>query len=249
MARNSPTPSSMPRASAGHVAPPVHDWAALIAAKDREIDRLEGIYRDLLTDSGVSLYRRPRPPRRSAHRRDRRQALHRRHHPDRHRRPSGDAGDPRHRARHHLERGARSAGTAAAHRHRRRRLHRRRVRRHLPGAGRRGDARHPRRGAAARLRRRHPRLPWRRSCAQRGIDIRARTAGRAHREAARRLRSPYRAWRRALGRSRDVRDRPRPTRAVSASSEAGVALQRAGAVAGRRVVAHQRCRTSMPWAT
>ena len=37
------------------VAPPVHDWASLIAAKDREIDRLEGVYRDLLKNSGVWL--------------------------------------------------------------------------------------------------------------------------------------------------------------------------------------------------
>jgi glutathione reductase (NADPH) len=38
-----------------HVAPPVHDWSALIHAKDREIDRLEGIYRKLLNDSKVRL--------------------------------------------------------------------------------------------------------------------------------------------------------------------------------------------------
>jgi glutathione reductase (NADPH) len=37
------------------VAPPVHDWASLIAAKNQEIDRLEGVYRKLLKDSGVSL--------------------------------------------------------------------------------------------------------------------------------------------------------------------------------------------------
>jgi glutathione reductase (NADPH) len=37
------------------VAPPVHDWASLIAAKNKEIDRLEGVYRDLLKNSGVSL--------------------------------------------------------------------------------------------------------------------------------------------------------------------------------------------------
>ncbi len=37
------------------VAPPVHDWASLIAAKNREIDRLEGVYRDLLKNSGVRL--------------------------------------------------------------------------------------------------------------------------------------------------------------------------------------------------
>src|SRR5579863_2194495 len=38
-----------------HVAPPVHDWAALIAAKNTEIDRLEGVYRKLLKDSHVTL--------------------------------------------------------------------------------------------------------------------------------------------------------------------------------------------------
>ena len=38
------------------VAPPVHDWASLIAAKNKEIDRLEGIYRTLLKDSGVRLF-------------------------------------------------------------------------------------------------------------------------------------------------------------------------------------------------
>ncbi|HLJ65181.1 MAG TPA: glutathione-disulfide reductase, partial [Stellaceae bacterium] len=38
-----------------HVPPPTHDWASLIAAKDREIDRLEGIYRKLLDTSKVAL--------------------------------------------------------------------------------------------------------------------------------------------------------------------------------------------------
>ncbi len=38
------------------VAPPVFDWASLIAAKNREIDRLEGIYHKLLRDSGVALF-------------------------------------------------------------------------------------------------------------------------------------------------------------------------------------------------
>src|SRR5690348_10450259 len=38
------------------VAPPSFDWAALIAAKDREIDRLEGVYHKLLKDSGVALF-------------------------------------------------------------------------------------------------------------------------------------------------------------------------------------------------
>jgi glutathione reductase (NADPH) len=38
------------------VAPPVHHFGELIAAKDREIDRLEGIYHKLLADSKVKLY-------------------------------------------------------------------------------------------------------------------------------------------------------------------------------------------------
>jgi len=38
-----------------HVSPPTHDWGALVAAKNRELDRLEGIYHKLLSDSGVKL--------------------------------------------------------------------------------------------------------------------------------------------------------------------------------------------------
>jgi glutathione reductase (NADPH) len=34
---------------------PSHDWTKLIANKNREIDRLEGVYRDLLRNSGVKL--------------------------------------------------------------------------------------------------------------------------------------------------------------------------------------------------
>jgi glutathione reductase (NADPH) len=37
------------------VAPPVHDWGAMIAAKNRELDRLEVIYRKLLADTKVKL--------------------------------------------------------------------------------------------------------------------------------------------------------------------------------------------------
>ncbi len=39
-----------------HVPAVTHDWGELIAAKNREIDRLEGIYRKLLADSGVKLF-------------------------------------------------------------------------------------------------------------------------------------------------------------------------------------------------
>ena len=37
------------------VADPTHDWPALIAAKDAELDRLEGIYRNLLANAGAEL--------------------------------------------------------------------------------------------------------------------------------------------------------------------------------------------------
>ncbi len=38
------------------LSPPEFDWATLIANKDREIDRLNGIYLKLLADSGVQLF-------------------------------------------------------------------------------------------------------------------------------------------------------------------------------------------------
>ena len=92
-------------------------------------------------------------------------SLYRRAHHGRHRRPSGDAGDPRHRARHHLERGARAAAPAAPRRRRRRRLYRASSSpASSPRLGVRSDDGHPRRGAAARLRRRRARDAWRRSC-------------------------------------------------------------------------------------
>ena len=44
-----------------------HDWRKLIAAKDREIGRLDGIYRRLLDGAGAHDLRRPRRVPRSAH--------------------------------------------------------------------------------------------------------------------------------------------------------------------------------------
>jgi glutathione reductase (NADPH) len=38
-----------------HVAPPTFDWTTLIANKNRELDRLETVYRKLLKDSGCTL--------------------------------------------------------------------------------------------------------------------------------------------------------------------------------------------------
>lgn len=38
------------------VEPPTFDWATLISNKNREIERLNGIYRNLLVNSGVTLH-------------------------------------------------------------------------------------------------------------------------------------------------------------------------------------------------
>ena len=51
----SPTISTMRRASAGPSARPRFDWATLIRNKDKEIDRLEGIYRANLEKAGVEI--------------------------------------------------------------------------------------------------------------------------------------------------------------------------------------------------
>jgi glutathione reductase (NADPH) len=39
-----------------HVAPPAFDWQTLVANKDREIERLNGVYAKLLTGAGVALF-------------------------------------------------------------------------------------------------------------------------------------------------------------------------------------------------
>ena len=111
------------------------DWPTLIANKDREIDRLEAVYKRTLEkcrrrtayEARAVLARSAHDPAEVAGR-----AVTAALHPDRDRRPAPVrrtiAG---HRARHHLERGLPPARAAAPHRDRRRRLYRRRVRRHL----------------------------------------------------------------------------------------------------------------------
>ena len=114
------------------VAPPKFDWPSLIAAKNKELDRLEQIYVNMLQQQQRRDHRGARRAGRPAHGRGRRPALYRREHPDRDRRhptvpdipgiehviSSNEALDlPR---------------TAAPDRDRRRRLYRGRVRRHLP---------------------------------------------------------------------------------------------------------------------
>ena len=73
-------------ASAGASTTPRLDWATLIDTKNRELDRLEGIYRGILRGNDVQLLEAHGRSGRPAHGRGRRQALHRREHPDRHRR-------------------------------------------------------------------------------------------------------------------------------------------------------------------
>ena len=134
-----------------NVPPPSFDWPSLIAAKNKELDRLEQIYSDDAEERQSRADRRARHRHRPAYGRGRRPHLHRRQHHDRDRRPSDAARHPRHRACDLVERGARSAEPAAAHRHRRRRLYRGRVRRHLQRVRIGGRRDHPARGFALRL--------------------------------------------------------------------------------------------------
>ena len=192
------------------VGTPSFDWAALVAAKDAEIARLEASYRDRLRKAGVSALRRPRHHRGPAHGapRDRRGIL-RQASPRRHRRPPGGPRHPRRRPEHHLERDLRPRDPAEADRDRRRRLRRLRVRRHHERPR---DPRHPagpRRPDPARLRRRPPRPRRRRHARPRH---RARGPARGHGDRAGR--------RRAEGRRRQRRDpqrRPGALRAPAAT--------------------------------
>ena len=51
----SPTSSRTRRASAGPCGEPRFDWATLIRNKDKEIARLEGVYRANLEKAGVEI--------------------------------------------------------------------------------------------------------------------------------------------------------------------------------------------------
>ena len=132
-----------------------HDWGKLIAAKDREITRLEGIYRKLLADAGATVFDARAMLHRPAHAGCRRQARHGREHRHRHRRPSGTSAHSGRGAGHHLGRCVLSEDDAEARRDGRLRLHRGRVRRHLPRARGRGAPGVPPAAAAARVRPRH----------------------------------------------------------------------------------------------
>ena len=100
---------------------------------------------------------------------------------------------------------------AAPHRHRRRRLYRGRVRRHLRRARRRGALSSSAREELLYGFDDDVRVALAQEMRGRGIEIRARTAGRAHREGARDGYSVYTTHRPGdLGRSRHVRDRARP---------------------------------------
>ncbi len=82
------------------------DWGKLIAAKDRELDRLNAIYIKMLQELEGRDHRGARNHRRPAQDQDRQPDRQRQAYPGGHRRPAGNAADPRHRACHHLERGA-----------------------------------------------------------------------------------------------------------------------------------------------
>ena len=152
------------RASAGASATPDFDWPTLIANKDKEIARLEGLYRQDLRA------RRRRPcckPAPSWSTPTRVHAAARQ--PHGHRRasswsPPAGAGRAGHPGRRHAITSNEAFHLDAlpkSHRHRRRRLHRGGVRRHLQWPGRRHHAALSRSKNPARLRRGAARLPHR----------------------------------------------------------------------------------------
>ena len=125
-----------PRLSAGVSRAAIRfDWSTLIANKDREIARLNGVYAKAAGRRGRRALRGPRATIVDAHTVEvGGSTLQRREHPDR----DGRAGRslpeiPGDRTRHHLERDLPPRGASATRiADRRRRLHRRRVRRHPP---------------------------------------------------------------------------------------------------------------------
>ena len=109
------------------------DWSRLIANKNTEIQRLNGIYENLLGNAGVEIINGHARLRRRPYRGGRRA---RRYTADNILIATGGwpavARRPGRRTRDHLQRGVLPRPPAGAHRRRRRRLHRRGVRRHLP---------------------------------------------------------------------------------------------------------------------
>ena len=96
----SPTSSRTPPAGAGASASRTFDWASLTANKDREIARLEGIYKTLLAASGSPSSDRAVLADAHAIRLGAEAHDHGRQGPDRHRQPAlPRRGHPRHRAR------------------------------------------------------------------------------------------------------------------------------------------------------
>ena len=131
------------------------DWPTLVANKDREIARLSGVYQSGRREGRRRDVPQPRDAGRCAHHphREREPHRHRRAHTDRHGRapqPARRASRPR--ALHLLQRGIRSAEAAQVDRHCRRRLHRGRIRQHLPRPRRRDHADLSRQGNPAALR-------------------------------------------------------------------------------------------------
>ena len=88
------------------VGEPRFDWPTLLANKDREIARLNGVYERVLVNAGVEIHRARRARSSDPHTVEvGGRKLHCKAHPGRHRLLAGAAADSRHRARDHLERG------------------------------------------------------------------------------------------------------------------------------------------------
>ncbi len=131
------------------------DWRTLVANKDREIARLEGLYRQGVEKAGGDTFHSRAVLVDAAYRAYRGRGAHRhcRSDPDCDRRAAQSARRlARPRALHLLQRGVRPARTAEGDRDRGRRLHRRRVRQYLSWARRRDDPDLSRQGNPAAFR-------------------------------------------------------------------------------------------------
>ncbi len=150
---------------------PAFDWPTLIANKNREIERLNGIYRNLLVNSGVTLlegHARIQDPHTVE---VNGKTLQRRPHPGGHGRLAPGAGHSGQGTCHHLERGLFPRGAAAPRAGGGRRLHRGGIRLDLQRHGRADRAGLSRPAVPARLRPGRARAPARRA-GEKGVDLR-----------------------------------------------------------------------------
>ena len=233
------------------VAPPSFDWPTLIANKDAEIARLEGLYR---ARPGARRRDDPAGPRRAGRRAHADRAARQ---PQDHGarpswwRPAGARWCPKCRAWGTPSPPTRrfiSSSLPKSHPDRRRRLHRRRVRRHLQRARRRHDAALPRPEDPARLRRGAARQPHG-GALQAPHRRRVQRRDRVHRQGLDAPEGDAEGRQHGRDRQGDVRHRAQPQHARASGSRRRASSWRQGRDRRRRILALPRSRASTPSAT